>query len=34
MTPQTSASRLFHGATNGNGISPKLALSYRLAEAS
>ncbi len=28
--PQTNASRLFHGATNGNGISPKLALSYRL----
>jgi outer membrane receptor protein involved in Fe transport len=28
--PQTDASRLFHGATNGNGVSPKLALSYRL----
>jgi iron complex outermembrane receptor protein len=29
--PQTGASRLFQGATNGNGISPKLALSYRFA---
>jgi outer membrane receptor protein involved in Fe transport len=28
--PQTDASRLFHGALDGNGISPKLALSYRL----
>ena len=28
--PQTDASRLFHGALNGNGISPKVALSYRL----
>lgn len=28
--PQIDATRLFHGATNGNGISPKLALSYRL----
>ena len=28
--PQLNASRLFHGATDGNGVSPKLALSYRL----
>jgi outer membrane receptor protein involved in Fe transport len=28
--PQTAASRLFHGALDGTGISPKLALSYRL----
>jgi outer membrane receptor protein involved in Fe transport len=29
--PQTDRSRLFQGALNGNGVSPKLALSYRLA---
>jgi outer membrane receptor protein involved in Fe transport len=28
--PQTSRTRLFNGATNGNGVSPKIALSYRL----
>jgi iron complex outermembrane receptor protein len=28
--PQTGASRLFHGAMDGNGVSPKVALSYRL----
>jgi len=28
--PQTGASRLFHGGLNGNGVSPKFALSYRL----
>ena len=28
--PQTGASRLFHDGLNGNGISPKFALSYRL----
>ena len=28
--PQTGRSRLFHGAANGDGISPKVALSYRL----
>jgi outer membrane receptor protein involved in Fe transport len=30
--PQTGASRLFQGAANGSGISPKVALSYRLAD--
>jgi outer membrane receptor protein involved in Fe transport len=29
--PQTDASRLFHGELDGSGISPKVALSYRLA---
>jgi outer membrane receptor protein involved in Fe transport len=30
--PQTGASRPFRGGLNGNGISPKFALSYRLAD--
>jgi outer membrane receptor protein involved in Fe transport len=29
--PQTNVSRLFDGSLNGNGISPKVSLSYRLA---
>ena len=28
--PQTGASRLFNGSENGGGVSPKVALSYRL----